>query len=302
MDTTVYLEEQIARAVEAHNEQLRAARAAKEAEETERRRQREAVEAEKIAALQAIVDEELPRELQQALHLRIVDPSTDAWTALSIVADGGTIPIARYANQSAYWTIRPPWVPNAQAERGGLQELILVTIARIRKERAKHEEHARQRAETEAAQQAEHERCEARIAEATINAQRELWQWPEGREITLYHWQWQCGRNEDGSPYWDDTWATTNRLSDDGELITGSGKRLTIFPLANHPVAEARTFAGVAALPGELKRTERIAVEGIADVSDWGEPARYAEQAGGVVYVEVGSVPAEWVRALIDGK
>jgi hypothetical protein len=300
--TTFDFDAAIAAAVANHNEAMRRRREQEAAEQARRDAEKAAIEQEEIDILQQQIDEEISAEVQQAVQLRTVYVAYGAEAHLTI--DGERWQIDRATNS---WWIRPPRTQNINVKTSGeLQHALLVTIARERQQRQKElereQEEQRKLAEADATSAA----IEAQIAAAQEQARRELWQWPEGRDITIYRWRWctAAGAGEYGAEY-SSGWSRQWRLDGEGllrlEQETYADPRVVVLDMQAHkPVVELYTFGSVADLPREL--VERVDVRLEVGWSDhWADrKTRYMITPGYHTSFDVGIQPVAWVRQVVD--
>lgn len=158
---------------------------------------------------------------------------------------------------------------------------------------ARHEEAAQQ-----AARAAEHERCQAQLTEEVRAAQAQLWQWPEGRTLTLYHWRWTISSVGEYGAEYDSGWSSQDQLHD-GWLQLGAGRRLRLTD-AHLPVVEHHTFSHVGELPDVLRETITLHIAGIRQVWINNVRAGYKADPDGSLEQDIGIVPALWIRDLLD--
>jgi hypothetical protein len=161
------------------------------------------------------------------------------------------------------------------------------------------------------------EEVEAKIAEL----KRQIWTWPKGKTITLYHWTWQDGQTiEDGvkSSTFDDGWALVDEL-DERQYVQlmptkyskwNHGRLVKLIPENHLPVIDACRFCAANELPSELLDYPiKIRLPGYQDVKAFDENLEpiiiYQRDGDGILpwdgEEETKIIrPLEWVRDLVD--
>lgn len=138
-----------------------------------------------------------------------------------------------------------------------------------------------------------HARCQERVRAALASAVP--WEWPAGRELTIYYWTW--GEDDDGYSLAGDL--------DSAGFVTLAPHRFDAQPRQLmlryvSPIAERLTIGRVADLPAALRVARKIAVSGIendySQQDDDGDPL-LVERADVALLVETGDQwPVAWVR------
>jgi len=188
----------------------------------------------------------------------------------------------------------------------------------------------RQIEEAEAANQAkkdalvaEHKRLSALVDDMVTRTRADLWRWPEGVTIEVYHMEYCKGsmRDEDGEASFDYAggWTRTSDL-DINDRVTleesmryasaqypAGAKTVQLIPAIHHPVFTVHTFSSTEELPESLRQEVRVGPENVVMRSGIGtgftsllmevERPDYDEHW---YTVPVGSVPLEWIKELVD--
>lgn len=152
-------------------------------------------------------------------------------------------------------------------------------------------------------------------AEAFFALQRAgLWRWPTGYELVLYHWRWCIGHSPDGGAEFDDAYALTDSLTEDGWLTTfeATPRELKLIPEAHKPVVELRTFTSVSSLDGGLAKgiVPTYGADSIrrSTVGEWPNQAdvwvRCTDGSEWTPGIErtIGHEPVKWLAAFIDAQ
>lgn len=250
----------------------------------------------KIDDLRARLVEVLGEELLVALNVTFEGQNPDYVQA--VLTDGPDYWRLRYLHGRAgnvdRWELTCSYQPGLKTiphAENTLRRGLLVKIGLRRIER-------QQEAVRRAAETAEHERYQAQINEQVRAAQTRLWQWPQGRELTLYHWRWQTGSVGEYGAEYDSGWSSHDQLND-GWLQLGTGRRLRLIN-AHLPVVEQHTFNQVSELPDVLREDVVIHIAGIRQVWINNTRAGYKGDPGGSIEQDIGIIPVLWVRDLLD--
>lgn len=176
------------------------------------------------------------------------------------------------------------------AEAGKIAAPLITLLARRRRERQQNVAAA----EAQAA-------AEARYVAALAAVSWERWQWPAGREITLFRFTWHMTPASEYGSGTESGWAVTDRPDRDGYLrfepehdIYGHGapREIRVATLSPAPMVERRKFTCVADLPPELREPQLVTLEPDED---------FDQRSIGDHQHRVGVQPLAWVRALVDG-
>lgn len=160
-----------------------------------------------------------------------------------------------------------------------------------------------------------HEEIERLIATRREEALASMWQWKDGATITFYTVRWVSGAGvafgDYDEPYCqidhDSGYTLADRLDADGwiELLRPNGavRRVKLDMHAHKPVWEAHTASSITDLPGALRESLYITVEGI--VNEWTDYDtrrwQYADGESAQIQVAQDVLPVQWVRDLVDG-
>jgi len=291
----------------------------------ERAVQEHAVQVAAVAQVRSWIEAALSVEVRDALAISVRYDADASYKAAVVFTDAG----GRWAlkpwferrqqpQDTPCWTIAPPagfgHDTNATSQQLGERILLLLGQARAT---------AQQRAEQQAKYQAEQDRmdaerkarweadvaadarCQVRIAQATEQAQRELWRWPEGQAITIYHWRWCTSApayGDDGpSAEYDNGWSTQDRLDGAGYVpfeaeIYQNACTLRLDMQAHKPVVERHTIRSFDALPTVLQEHVSVVLPGIAAYNGM------LHEEAGEYPISIGKRPVAWVRALLEPK
>jgi hypothetical protein len=293
------LEAAIQEAVAAHHAEIDAHRAAKADANQRREAERQQYQADQIDKLRAGLITELGLDLFDALTVAFQSGESDNHLPSATLTIDGEAWRVRGRGTSG-WYVVAPLGDHFQPAVGDLRQHLLIEIACERQRRAHRNAERAEQEHQQAEQQAEHARCLAQITEAVAAARRHLWQWPEGREVTIYRWSWQVGASDYGTPSFDHGWSASDRLDGQGYVTLHGPRHLRLLPDIHRPVVERHTFSAVAQLPYELHQSVSVELPDIEwRYTDSGEQ-RYYEQPGACLTESIGSTPVAWVQALID--
>lgn len=288
--TAFDLDNAISDAVAAHELAVSHIRAQRQAEQEAEERRKADSQAQAIKTCTERLLEDLGEELYKALSISVVW-DTYAPQATAIVDEQPWTISYSTPGDGYFWHIALPLGPGGSCVREALRSVVLRCIAQERElNREQQATQARREAERQA-QQAEHERCLSLLTAALDAARSELWTWPAGQILTLYHWSWYIGGNE-----WESAWSATDVLDDQGYVMlytdpTGSTLRLDL--LAHRPVIERRIFGAIDELPSYLHEQVRIEVRGIWYNHTLEQYRAYDDSA---MWHEVGVIPCAWIR------
>jgi len=166
---------------------------------------------------------------------------------------------------------------------------------------------------------AEDSRLRTIVTEAKAKAEREMWRWPEGVIVEVYHVQWCKGshRDEDseGQFDYDGGWTGTSHLDEHGrirlEKVRSYGssdpRTVQLIPDVHKPVWTVHRYSAVEELPEVLQMPVEVKVEGVATRRDNdldGKTRLFETREVGYdehwYSEEIGKAPLHWIRDLVD--
>lgn len=284
------LDAAIQNAVTEHERAVSAIRAQRLAEEEANQQQQAERQQRTIATFSEQLLQDLGEDLYAALAISVSWDTSAPKATATIDEQSWNISYA-HPGDEYFWHIARPLGPSGSCVREVLRSVILRCIAQER-ELNREQQAAQARLEAERlVLQAEHESCVAKLTTALAVVRSELWTWPDGQILTLYHWSWYIGGDE-----WESAWSTTDVLDAQGYVTLHTGQKVQMLRLdlmAHRPVIERRTFRAIAELPSDLREQVRIEVPGI-----WYNFTleQYRAYDDSVICHDVGTIPCTWIR------
>jgi hypothetical protein len=291
-------------------EQIRARRAAMEQaaqqEEARREQERQIEQQRKLIDFQARIDTLIPARYR-TLFGPIVARVEHHYIHAAFTYEGveyhlqpyGTAGIELYSVLFGGSNLR--LTPTDDAATLLLDYLATVHLDIVQRQQTHAAREAQERAAYETAL-AEDTRLRGVIDASVAERKALLWQWPAGRELTLYHWRWATApaMDEDTAEY-DEAWATTDRLDRAGWFTTVHGRRFNLGMHRIGAVVEAKTFTSVEQLPRTLRRGVTITLPDIDE--EWNAHAEHVllcARPGAQYLASVGEEPVDTIKALLE--
>lgn len=304
----------------------------KEAAEQEK----EAARVQSLADFDIILNGEFTPEFRAALNMQVVvqrwyekwqpeviwvDEQSGAAFSFSVASGYG---VPRYAITGKHNTLTHDECINMVAVPGQSTKEILRAMATVRDRiEARRQIIERNRAREKAEQQYRADQAAAeKQADLEIRAELEIlkettplsWTWKEGVTVTFYVMSWAIGAiaGEGGeiSADYDADYTLVDELDEHGYITVinprGEQRTIKLDMIAHKPIWQRFTVSSIDELPAKLTKKEYATLRGVSAETEWGyddtrrvKRYHYATDSSSED-VEVGVIPVQWVRDLVD--